>query len=92
MEHKRIEDSQLQARHSIDIDLIGLRIHADSEKQSHTKVYRRCQVNSKMGGSAGSEDGQFIKPEDIGVDLKTANVYTIDMGNSSVHVFGIAGH
>jgi hypothetical protein len=39
-----------------------------------------------MGGSAGSEDGQFIKPEDIGVDLKTANVYTIDMGNSLVHV------
>ena len=33
-----------------------------------------------------------IKSEDIAVDLKTANVYTIDMGNSLVHVFGIAGY
>lgn len=32
------------------------------------------------------------KPEDIVVDLKTANVYTIDMENSLIHVFGIAGH
>lgn len=43
-------------------------------------------------GSAGSENGQFIKPEDIVVDLKTANMFTIDMGNSLVHIFGIAGH
>jgi hypothetical protein len=42
--------------------------------------------------SVGSEDGQFIKSEDIAVDLKTANMYTIDMENSLVHVFGIAGY
>jgi hypothetical protein len=49
MEHKRSEDSQLQARRSIDIDVIGLRIHADSEKQLHTKVTVDVKLIAKWG-------------------------------------------
>jgi hypothetical protein len=85
MERKRSEDSQLKARHSIDID----------SNRGYAYMLILFTVDVKLiakWASVGSEDGQFIKSEDIAVDLKTANVYTIDMGNSPVHVFGIAGH
>jgi hypothetical protein len=92
MERERSEDSQLKARHSIDID--SNRGYAYMLILKNNRI-RNFTVDVKLiakWASVGSEDGQFIKSEDIAVDLKTANVYTIDMGNSPVHVFGIAGH
>jgi hypothetical protein len=90
MERESSEDSQLKARHSIDID--SNRGYAYMLILKNNRM-QKFTVDVKLiakWASVGSEDGQFIKSEDIAVDLKTANMYTME--NSLVHVFGIAGY
>ena len=73
----------------------GLAVDSDDNIYVTDRGNDRIQIFTSDGtfitaiGSPGSEDGQFNRPEGVGVDpySNTGLVYVADTGNSRIQVF-----
>src|SRR5215207_4484620 len=65
-------------------------IVGNTEKLSIDIAYGQEYTFSKTWGSAGTEDGQFILPHSIAIDID-GNIYVTDTGNNRVQKFNSVG-